>query len=96
MAQEAVNILLQRAPRIARSANLSDMVIDTIRTLSEKAYVDNRLLIKTIVEFLYHEGNDLSDDIKQRWEQIEDELIGSDFHSIMRRYVGMKFACGCL
>ena len=88
--QEAVNILLQRASRIARSAYLSGMVIDTIGALAEKAYVDNRLLIKTVVEFLHHEGNDLSDDIKQRWEHLRDELIGSDFHSMMRRYVGMN------
>ena len=94
--EEAVGILLQRAPRIARRPNLSNMVIDTIQMLSEKVYVDNRLLIKTVVEFLHHEGDDLSDDIKQRWEQLKDQLAGSDFHSMMQRYVGDEFACGCL
>ena len=88
--EEAVGILLQRAPRIARRPNLSNMVIDTIQMLSEKVYVDNRLLIKTVVEFLHHEGDDLSDDIKQRWEQLKDQLAGSDFHSMMQRYVGMN------
>ena len=88
--EEVVGILLERAPRIARQPNLSNMVIDTIQMLSEKVYVDNRLLIKTIVEFLHYNGENLSDEIKQRWEQLEDELIGSDFHSMMRRYVGMN------
>jgi hypothetical protein len=88
--EEAVGILLRRAPRIARRPNLSNMVIDTIRMLAEKVYVDNRLLVKTVVEFLRRDSKDLPDDIRQRWEHLRDELIGSDFHSMMRRYVGMN------
>ena len=86
--EEAIGILLQHAPRIARHPNLSNMVFDTIQMFSEKTYADNRLLIKTVVEFLHHNGKELPDDIKQRWEHLKDELIGSDFHSLMRRYVG--------
>ena len=85
-----VGILLENASQLVRHTNLSDMVLDTIRMLSEKVYVDNRLLIKTVVELLYYRGNDLPDDVKQRWEQLKDELVGSDFHSLMRRYVGMN------
>ena len=86
--EEAMGILLERASRIARRPNLSNMVVDTIQMFSEKTYVDNRLLIKTVVEFLHHNGKELPDDIRQRWEHLKDELIGSDFHSLMRRYVG--------
>ncbi len=86
--EEAMGILLERAPRIARRPNLSNMVVDTIQMFSEKNYVDNRLLIKTVVEFLHHNGKDLPDDIRQCWEHLKDELIGSDFHSLMQRYVG--------
>lgn len=88
--EAAIEILLQRASRLARRPNLSDMVLDTIRILSEKVYVDNRLLIKTVVEFLHHNGKDLPDDMRQRWEQLRDGLVGSDFHSMMQRYVGMN------
>ena len=88
--EEAIGILLKRAPRLARNPNLSDTVVDTMQTIVEKAYVDNRLLIKIVVEFLHDEGNDLPDDLKQRWEHLKDELIGSDFHSMMRRYVAMN------
>ena len=86
--EAAIDILLQHASRLARRPNLSDMVLDTVQLLSEKAYVDNRLLIKTVVEFLHHNGKDLPDDMRQRWEQLRDELVGSDFHSLMQRYVG--------
>ncbi len=85
---EVMGIFLERAPRIARRPNLSNMVVDTIQMFSEKTYVDNRLLIKTVIEFLHHNGKELPDDIRQRWEHLKDELIGSDFHSLMRRYVG--------
>ena len=84
----AIGILLERVSQIARRPNLNNMVADTIQMLSDKAYVDSRLLIKTVVEFLHHNGKELPDDIRQRWEHLKDELIGSDFHSLMRRYVG--------
>ena len=86
--EEAMGILLERAPRIARRPNLSNMVVDTIQMFSEKSHVDNRLLIKTVVEFLHHNGKELPDDIRQHWEHLKDKLIGSDFHSLMQRYVG--------
>ena len=86
----AVGILIERAPRLARRPNLIDMVFDTLRLLSEKIYIDNRLLVKTVVEFLHYNGEDLPDDTRHRWEQFRDELIGSDFHSMLQRYVGMN------
>ncbi len=86
----AIGFLLQRAPRIASILNLNDMVVDTIRMLSEKAYVDNRPLIKIVVEFLHYRGEELLDDRRQRWENLRDELVGSDFHAMMQRYVGMN------
>ena len=88
--EAATDVLLQHASRLARRPNLSDTVLDTIQMLSDQAYVDNRLLIKTVVEFLRRNGKDLPDDIRQRWESLRDELVGSDFHSMMQRYVGMN------
>ena len=85
--EEAIGILLQRASHLAKRPNLSDMVLDTLQMLSDKIYVDNRLLIKIIVEFLRGNGDDLPDDIRHRWEHLRDELVGSDFPSLMQRYV---------
>ena len=88
--EEAIGILLQRASRLAKRPNLSDMVLDTLQMLSDKIYVDNRWLIKTVVEFLRRNGEDLPDDIRHRWEHLRDELVGSDFPSMMQRYVAMN------
>ena len=87
--EAATDILLQRASHLARRPKLNDMVLDTLQLLSNKTYVDNRLLIKTVVEFLHYNGKDLPDDMRQRWEHLRDELVGSDFHALMQRYVGM-------
>ena len=88
--EAATDILLQRASHLAKRPNLNDMVLDTLQLLSDKIYVDNKWLIKTIVEFLHHNGKDLADDIRHRWEQLRNELVGSDFHALMQRYVGMN------
>ena len=88
--EAAIGILLQRASRLAKRPNLSDMVLETFQILSDKIYVDNRLLIKIVVEFLRGNSDALPDDIRHRWEHLRDELVGSDFPSMMQRYVGMN------
>ncbi len=88
--QEAANILLQRVRGLVRNSEMSDMVVDTLRTLAEQALVDEKQLVKTIVEFLHYNGKELPIEIRQRWEHLRDELIGPDFHSMMQRYVRMS------
>ena len=88
--EEAIEILLKRASHLAKRPDLSDMVLDTLQMLSDKIYVDNRLLIKIVVEFLRGNGKDLPADIRHRWEHLRDELVGSDFPSMMQRYVAMN------
>ena len=88
--QEAANILLQHVRRLVRSSEMSEIVLDTLWTLAEQALVDEKQLIKTVSEFLHYERKNLPDDIRHRWEHFRDELVGSDFHAMMQRYVGMS------
>ena len=83
------DILLQQARGLGLASNLSDMVVDTLRMLSAKALVDEKQLIKTVVEFLRSADKDLPAETRQRWEQLSNTLVPEDFHSFMRRYVGM-------
>ena len=92
--EEVVDILLGRAGSIARIRKLSDMVVDTVRKIAENRYASKKQIIETISRILYFddsyiEDKGLSPEIRQSFEKIRDELIGSDFHSIMQRYVGM-------
>lgn len=87
--KNGANILLEQAHSIGRIANLSDMVVETLRMLLAKALVDEKQLIKTVVEFLRSADKDLPAETRQRWEQLRDSLVPDDFRSLMRRYVGM-------
>ena len=82
-------ILLEQAHGLGQIANLSDMIVGTLRMLSAKALVDEKQLIKTVVEFLRSADKDLPAETRQRWEQLSNTLVPEDFHSLMRRYVGM-------
>lgn len=87
--KNGANILLERAHSLGRMPNLSKMIVETIRMLSAKALVDEKQLIKTVVEFLRSAHKDLPAETRQRWEQLRDSLVPDDFRSLMRRYVGM-------
>ena len=91
--EAGVAVLLGRAHSIGRIHNLSDMVVETVRTIAEKEYVNEKQLIESISKILYHDDsygdNGLSAETRQQLEQLKDELVGSDFHALMRRYVGM-------
>ena len=87
--KEGVDILIGHAHHIGRIEDLSNLVVDTIRMLIEKAFVNEKQIIAKIVEFFYYEGEKLSAETRQRWEQLRNELVGSGFHSLMQRYVGM-------
>ena len=88
--KEGVEVLLERARGIGRISELADMVVDTMATIAKKTYASEKQLIETISRILHHDGEDLPTETRQRWEQLSDELVGSDFHSLMQRYVGMN------
>lgn len=87
--KNGANILLERAHSLGRIANLSDMVAETLRMLLGKALVDEKQLIKIVVDFLRNASEDFPSDTRKRWEQLRDSLVPDDFPSLMRRYVGM-------
>ena len=91
--KEGVKVLLEHAFELGSIPDLRDMVVDTVGTIAQKRYVSEKQLIETISEILYYDApygdNGLPAETRQRLEQLRDELVGSDFHSMMQRYVGM-------
>ena len=86
--KEAVDILLKHAGELGRIPDLSDTVVDTVVTIVHEKYVSQKQVIETISQILYYDNN-LPIEIRKRFEQLRDELVGSDFHSVMQRYVAM-------
>ena len=87
--QLIVTVLLQRAQGLGRYVVLADMVIDTVNELMQKQYTDKKKILADIIRLLHYDGSQLPEHIRLRWEQLKDSLIGSDFSSRMKRYVGM-------
>ena len=91
--KKGVDILLEHAGELGRIPDLGDMVVKTVKSIAEKRYVNEKQLIEAISQILYYDepyGDDgLPAEIRQQFEKLKDERVGSDFHSMMQRYVGM-------
>jgi len=87
--KEAINILLNRARGLGRYPNLLDMVVDTLSTLSEKSYAERKEIFEAVHKILYYEAKDMSPQARERWQRLHDALLGTDFASMMQRYVAM-------
>lgn len=88
--QETIKILLNNARGLAHIQSVSDMVITSMSELTKKTYVDRKELLTTIVHILHYDRDELSTDIQKSLEKLKEELTGTDFPSLMRRYVGMS------
>lgn len=91
--KEGATILLEHAGEVGRIVDIGDMVVETIESIVQKRYVNEKQLIEAISQILYYDepyGNHgLPTEIRQQFEKLKEELVSSDFHSVMQRYVGM-------
>jgi hypothetical protein len=87
--REAIDTLLRNARSVGWFENLSSMVIDTLSELSQKPYVDKRQVLEIVFQILHYDGKRLTEETREGWEELRDRLTGTDFASLMERYVGM-------
>lgn len=87
--REAADILLRNARTLAWYGNLSGMVIDTVNELSQRPYVDRKRVLEVVIQILHYDGQRFSEETRHRWEELRSRLTGTDFASLMKRYVGM-------
>ena len=95
---KGIDILLEHAGEVGRIADIGDLVVETVERIVQKRYVNEKQLIEAISQILYYDepygDHGLPTEIRKRFEKLKDELGGSDFHSMMQRYVGNGFARG--
>jgi hypothetical protein len=87
--QETISIILKRASSLTGSDNLADMVFNTLIDLIQRQYVNKKTILANAIQMLRYGRNHLSEKTRERWKQLKDELEGTDFSSLMKRYVGM-------
>jgi hypothetical protein len=87
--REAADILVRNARTLSRFGNLSSMVIDTVGELSQKPYVDKKRVLEIVIQILHYDGERLPEKTRESWERLRNTLTGTDFASLMQRYVAM-------
>jgi hypothetical protein len=88
--REAVDILLRNARPLGWVGDLSSMVIDTVNELVQRPYVDKKRVLEIVVQILHYDGSRLPEETRKGWEELRDKLTGTDFASLVERYVGMN------
>ena len=88
--EKGIAILLEHVPELGQIPTLIDMIVDTVGMIAKKMHMSEKQIIATINSILVRDGKELPAKTRQRWEQLMNELVGSDFHSMMQRYVGMS------
>lgn len=87
--RQAVAILLQHARGLNWMANLTPMVVDTLKSLLHKPYVSRKDIIDTVEDVYRYDAKGLEPKVRSHWDDLRALLIPADFHSRMERYVGM-------
>jgi len=88
--EKGIEVLFHHASGLAQISDLSNMIIDTLINISHKPYVKKKEILSQIIKILHYDGKNLPENIRCRLEQLRDELTGTDFSSLMKRYVGMQ------
>lgn len=87
--EKAAAILLGHAGQLGGIPALGNAVVGTVRTIAQEKYLGKKQVIEAISKTLFYAGKSMRPETRQRWEQLREELVGSDFPSMMQRYVGM-------
>src|SRR3989339_459059 len=86
---QAIDVLLDNSRGLGKIPKLTDMIIANITELSKNPYGNKEKILERVIAILHYDGKDMPAEMKQKWEKLRDDLEGSDFSSLMRRYVGM-------
>lgn len=88
--QEAINILIECSRYLMQIESLVNMVMDTLEKISKNFDVAKKKLVREIIDILHYDSKEISANSCKRLEQFKNNLIGSNFSSLMKRYVGMQ------
>ncbi|HUS49109.1 MAG TPA: hypothetical protein VMZ91_03035, partial [Candidatus Paceibacterota bacterium] len=88
--QEVITILIERSGHLIQIESLANMVMDTLEKISKNFDVAKKKLVRGVIDILRYDSKEISANSCKRLEQFKNNLIGSDFSSLMKHYVGMQ------
>ena len=87
---DALNVLLNNSRDLTQVPNLAGMVTETLAELLTKPWVDKREVIEVVEAVLHYDAKDFGPEMRDAWMQLHKLAVSDDFHSQLRRYVGMN------
>jgi len=88
--QEVITILIEHSGYLMQIESMANMVMDTLEKISKKFDMAKKKLIRGVIDILHYDSKGISANSCKRLEQFKNNLIGSDFSSLLERYVGMQ------
>jgi len=86
---EALEALLKHFREFCNNKGLAQTAIDTIKELSQNNSIDKKSLLVAVTHVIHYDGKRIDKTAKVQLDQLNDSLTGSDFTSLLKRYVGM-------
>ena len=85
---DAAKVLTDSA-RGLNTVGLHEMIITTFRKISSYPWVDKSQLLETVSVIVHYDSKRMQGDTQRDWVALRDDLIGSGFSDLLRRYVEM-------
>lgn len=87
---EAVKVFLDSSWGVASiHPDLSKMVRTTIKKLSKYPWTEKEKILEVVIKTIHFDGKKMPPEVLQDWISIRDELTGTTYPELLRRYVGM-------
>ena len=86
---EAVKTILNNTRSLIIIPEFSDKILNILEEMFVKYNIDNELIVENILNILRFEKDNLSNELKIKLNQLEKKVTGDDYHSRMKRFVGM-------
>lgn len=90
LAPEARAILLRHARSLLRIPDLEEEVLGLLKRLGSGKEFDELKVLKAIEKILHFDSEKMPGELVEKLVQIRDQIVGVDYRSHLRRYVGLN------
>jgi hypothetical protein len=87
--QKAAEVLIEGGAGLLEKPALTETVLQTWTTIADEFLPARKALVSRVLHLLTISRERLGDQVVHRLEVLNERLAGSDFHSQLRRFVGM-------
>ena len=84
-----LDVILNRMGEIGRIKALSSLVVSSLEGIVTIQDINKLKILERIIDVLGFHTKELSNDTKAAMQKIRDELTGTDYDSLLRRFVGI-------